>query len=479
MTELALEHISTRDKLKFFTGSIGYSLSSGFFAAWLSNFYIKIVKIEFIYWALAWVLYLAWNSINDPLIGYLGDRTRTRYGRRKPWLMLATPLIGASLIFIFFPPLQLDPGLGSTQVIFFFWLFSGLMLYDLFYTIIGISQNSLVAELTIDPVDRARANLFWSLGLGLGQAITFIFPFLFIQDKTGYPYENNLPVIQVLILVFAIGGSLLLAVMSFTITERKELSYTKTEVMGFKTSLKYTVKNKGFLIHVGLLFTITFFYSITYSQITFLVQDVLGISKDDPVSFLPIGVFLGASVAGFPIGMTMNRRVGGKRALMYELVIIIAGLIMLTFSFTLVLANISLLIVGLGFAGINLILPTLLADVIDKDELETGSRREGAYYGAAAFFTKPAQSLAAGIVALVLELTNYDQEATVQPLLAQFGILLTIGLIPAMFLICGYFLLRKFPIDGSTSEYKDMKRQIKALHDEKIARYREMQDQAI
>ena len=130
----------------------------------------------------------------------------------------------------------------------------------------------------------------------------------------------------------------------------------------------------------------------------------------------------------------------------------------------------SLIITGLGFSGINLIFPTLLADVIDKDELQTGYRREGAYFGSAAFFTKPAQSLAAGIVALVFMLTGYDQYSNIQTPLAQWGIKLTIGLIPALILIIGVLALRRFPIDGSTEEYKELKKKLEALHDEKLER---------
>ena len=68
--------IKRSTKLKFTFGGIGFNLSAGLFAAWLMNFYIKIIKIDPFFWGLAWILYIVWNAINDPLIGYLGDSKR-------------------------------------------------------------------------------------------------------------------------------------------------------------------------------------------------------------------------------------------------------------------------------------------------------------------------------------------------------------------------------------------------------------------
>ena len=73
-----------------------------------------------------------------------------------------------------------------------------------------------------------------------------------------------------------------------------------------------------------------------------------------------------------------------------------------------VMANISLFIMGLGYSASTLIIPILICDIIDKDELETGHRREGAYFGSAALFTKPAQSVAAALTGFMLLLTNYE-----------------------------------------------------------------------
>ncbi|TXT61455.1 MAG: conserved membrane protein of unknown function [Promethearchaeota archaeon] len=458
--------IPTKFKIEFAIGGIGFNLSAGFFAAWLTNFYIKVIGINELLWGVAWILYFAWNAINDPLIGYLGDKTRTKFGRRRPWLMIAAPMISIAFVLLFFPPI-LDPTQNSAQLIYFLWLFLMLLFFDTFYTIIGITQKALVAELSILPKERTSATLFWSVGTLTGQVITFVLPFLFLVNTD--PYSQNLPIFQTLVLVFAIIGFIMLALMSIGLKEKKEFMFSEKESIGFKKSITYTLKNKAFLIFTVFSFTLVYINSSIYSQMSFFVQDVLQISGNNLISYLPILIFIAASLLGYPIGMYLNQKFGGKRAIIYLSAPVILSLVLLTFSGDFITSNLLILLLGLSYSGMMLLSPILMADIIDKDELETGYRREGSYYGATNLFTKPAQSVSAFIVGLVFQWTQYDPNDVSS--LAQFGIKLNIGLIPAIFILIGILILIKFPIDGATLEYKEWKKEIEELHDKKLNDY--------
>ncbi|MFX1348901.1 MAG: MFS transporter [Promethearchaeota archaeon] len=456
--------IERSTKIKFAIGGVGFNLSAGMFAAWLMNFYIRVIEINFFFWGLAWILYIVWNAINDPLIGYLGDRTRTRIGRRKPWLIIATPAISISFFLMFFPPI-LDPSLMSSQWVYFFWLLFSLLLYDTFYTIIGIMQMALVTELSILPEERASTGLFWAIGTLSGQVITFVLPFLLIINED--PYSQNLPIFQLLTIIFTIIGFISLAGMSFWIKEKKEFMHKETERMNFFESIKYTLKNKGFIIYTIFGFMLGYISSAIYSQVSFYVQDVLQVT-DNILSQLPIFIFILANLIGYPISLFFNKKYGGKKAIIYLSFVAIGGLIIITFISDFLSSNILLFIVGIGYSGVFLLAPILMADLVDEDELKTGLRREGAYFGSTALFTKPAQSVAAAFTGYILFLTGYNQSGGVQTTLAQFGIKLNIGLIPAIFLIAAILILLQFPIDGSTAEYKEMKKRLEKLHDEKL-----------
>jgi len=455
-------------KLKFAIGGIGFNLSAGMFAAWLMNFYIKVIKINPFLWGLAWILYIVWNALNDPLIGYYGDRTRTKFGRRMPWLMIATPTISIAYFLLFFPP-TLDPSLMSSQWIYFFWLLFTLLLYDTFYTVIGIMQQALVAELSIISEERARTGLFWAVGTLFGQVLTFIVPFFLISNEE--PYSQNLPIFQFLVIVFTIIGFFGLAIMSFGIKEKKEFMYSETEEIKFVESIKYTLKNRGFIIYVVFSFMIVYVSSAIYSQVSFFVQDVLQVSGDNILSSLPIFVFIFASLFGYPIGMLFNKKYGGKKAIIYLSFVAIGGLIILTFTSDFIASNVLLFVIGIGYAGALLLAPLLMMDLIDEDEFKTNLRREGSYFGSGSLFTKPAQSIAAALTGFILVLTGYNQEVVIQSEFAKIGIKLNIGLIPAIFWIIGILILFKFPIDGSSAEYKEMKKRLELLHDKKLDFY--------
>ncbi|MHA1146881.1 MAG: MFS transporter [Promethearchaeota archaeon] len=464
--------ISTKIKLSF--GNFGFNLSAGLVAAYLMYFYIRILKINPLLWGLAWILYFAWNSINDPLVGYLSDRTRTRFGRRVPWLMLSVPMLTFGLILMFFPPATLlgDPSNEATQWALFFWLFITLMIYDTAFTIFGLCSGALISELSIEPDERARMSLFGLTGGGLAMVITFIVPFMFLVNEE--PHEQNLPIIQNLVLIFAIIGAICVAIMAFGIKERKEFCYAeaKMETMKFWESIKYTIKNKGFLIYIGFAFMIGYIQIAMYSQIIFYIQDVLEIKGSDLFNSIPLMAFVLGILMGVPLSMLFNEKYGSKRGLIYLSFIAITGLIMIVFASEVIMASISLFIMGMGYLSMTVLIPILICDVVDKDELDTGYRREGAYFGSAALFTKPAQSVAAFITALVLVLTDYDSNSATQSELAKLGIKINLGLIPALFLLVGIIILWFFPLDGSTQEYKDWKKQIEILHDQKLENLR-------
>jgi GPH family glycoside/pentoside/hexuronide:cation symporter len=460
--------VAPATKIKLGLGNFGFTISSGLVGAWLLNFYIKIVKIDPILWAWAWIAYLVWNAINDPLVGWLSDRTRTRWGRRIPWLMVSVPLIPISFIMLFFPPI-LDHTEIGVQIIYFIWLLAGLALFDTFYTIWGLCQGALVAELSIEPTERINMSLWGAFGLGIGLALTYLIPFMVIVNEE--PYSQNLGAIQTVCLLFSIVGLICLAIMAFGIKERKEFCFAEEEIMPFWTSIKYTFKDKAFLINSAAGFMIGYIQLALVSMISFYVQDVLLISGNDIMASLPMLLFIGAMILGFPIGIIFNERYGGKKAIIYLSILVITGLILLTFAVEIVLTNICLIILGTGYSASTLVLPTLMADIVDLHELKTGYRREGAYFGSGALLTKPSQSLANFLIGLVFVLTGYNQDllpGQTQTDLAIFGVKLNIGLIPGIFALIAILILWKFPIDGSKPEYKEWKKKIEKIHDKKL-----------
>lgn len=466
--EFKKECIPLKTKIYYGLGSFGLQLTTGLFAAWTLIFYIKIVRIDPLLWAFAWIIYLVWNAVNDPLFGFFSDNTRTKYGRRIPFIMVCGPLMAVSFVLLYLTPTD------SEQWVYFIWLLVTLIAYDSFFTIVGLSFNSLMSELSIEPDERAKMNLFASIGGGLGISITYVLPILLLQNVQ--PYSQNRPVFIMIVLVLAILSVGFLSFTAFGIKERPELMPEEEENLGLWQATKTTLKNKSFLTFAVFNFMMTFVVVSVMSILPFYIQDVLQVSSKSPLSSLPLLLYLGFSLLGLPIGILMNQKYGNKHAIIYLSVVVITGFIMVTFANDIIWASISFSIIGFGFSGQTVLVYTVLADVIDQDELETGVRREGMYFGTNALITKPAQSVAAAIAGLVFFLTLYNQDlgpGESQPASAIFGIKLLMGLIPAIIIIIGMIVLWRYPLNPRSDEYKEMKKACSDLHDEKLRRCRE------
>jgi len=461
--------LSLKTRTFYGLGSFGINLTTGLFAAWTLIFYIKMIGLDPLLWAFSWFVYFIWNAVNDPLFGLLSDRTHTKYGRRMPYLMVGGPLLSLSFILLYATPTI------SEQWVYFVWLLTTLVIYDSFFTIIGLNFNSLMAELTIDSNERAKLNLFAGVGSGFGISITYLLPILFL-DFNAVPFSKNLPAFYNIVLILAIFGAILLAFTAFGIKERPEFLPEKSEKLSIWYSTKKTLQNKAFLTFVIFNFMMTYVVFAIQSNLPFYMADILGVSSDNILSSTPLLMFIIFSIFGYPVGLYLNKKKGNKRALFYLSIIVVFGFVLVTFSNDALLANISFMIIGFGYSGQTLLVFTLLADIIDKDELDTGQRREGAFFGINALVTKPAQSVSAMISGFIFAFTNFNQNLGVgetQPTSAIIGIKLLIGLIPAIFIVVGLISLWYYPVDGATKEYKEMKRQVSILHIEKIDRLKE------
>jgi len=145
------------------------------------------------------------------------------------------------------------------------------------------------------------------------------------------------------------------------------------------------------------------------------------------------------------------------------------------------LIPISLVIAGMGLSGQQTVTYNILAYVIDDDEVRTGNRREGAFYGANALLTKPAQSLALFLTAFILEQSgfitramNQGQIFLNQPESALFGIRAIVGLIPGLAMLVSAVILVFFPLKGE--RLARLKEKILVMHAEKEAQLEQLED---
>jgi len=179
-------------------------------------------------------------------------------------------------------------------------------------------------------------------------------------------------------------------------------------------------------------------------------------------------------IVGVPITTLIRRRLGVAGAQQLLLLIAGVGLVLIPFVPSALILP-CLMLAGFGLSGPQTLTNVLFAQVADEDEVRSGVRREGAFFGVNALLTKPAQSVAYALTPFVLEATafvtreaNLGQTFLDQPASALFGIKVLIGLIPGVAMILGAILLTWYPLRGKYLE--GVQEKVLAMHAEKHAR---------
>ena len=185
MNENESRKISLRTKLAFACGEVGDNMALNTFTFLIFTFYFTVVRIPTPLMTLGFILWALWNAFNDPLIGYLSDRTKSRWGRRIPWMLGATIPLGVLMILLFTPP-----STYSQDESVFIYFFIILILFDISYTSFNLNYNALFSEMFVDMRERSATGRIRIIFVLLATMFALVFPTLVIEDITNI---NNDP----------------------------------------------------------------------------------------------------------------------------------------------------------------------------------------------------------------------------------------------------------------------------------------------
>lgn len=168
----ALQPVKLSFSYKFIWGlaALGTSLISGIYGGLLTIFYQDYLGLSAYWIGIAATIYALWNAFNDPLFGYITDRTRSKHGRRIPYMRFTAPFLALTFILVWFAPPQ------AGQQGLFWWMLVTMLLYDTFYTIIGLVYSALLPEVTESDAQRNDLQISSSLFAMLGTLLGFLIP---------------------------------------------------------------------------------------------------------------------------------------------------------------------------------------------------------------------------------------------------------------------------------------------------------------
>ena len=450
------------DKLIWSLASFGGAIISGIYAALLLYFYQVYLGLGAFFIAIAAGIYAIWNAINDPLFGYISDsKSSKKLGRRIPYMRYTAPLLGIGFILVWFVPLTLD------NFSIFLWMLITMLIYDTAYTIIFLAYSALLPELTESDIERGEFQKYAGLFYLLGVIIGFVVPEL-LRPKAG-----QVSLLPLYIGVIAVGviGTIFIIIPTYRFKERPEFTQVD-EPLGLVDSFKYTFKSKSFLIVACANFMSIFMQSVLLGLMFYLGDYVMRVSTLYLVLALFVGLIIGTLFANMLAG-----KLGVVKA--NQTLLIISACFLITIPFIPnPLIYICLFFAGFGIAGPLVLTNVLFAQIVDEDETKTGVRREASFFGINAFITKPAQSLAIALAAILLQMSGFlpargGEIVVDQPESAIFMIKIIVGFLPGVALLIGALILHWYPLKG---DYLiEVQEKVLKMHKEKHAKLMEKQ----
>ncbi len=455
--EMPEEHVSVKIKLSYSVGGLANGLLNGLVFGNLTFFYQVKLGADAGLLAIGWLIFAIWNTLNDPIVSYFVDNTRTKIGRRIPYIRYGSIFYGLAFIFCWFPISPLNNEIGL-----FINFLAALFLLDTMFTIVGVCFFSLPNEIAVTAKQRASLGVYSAVVGFINLVLGLLIPIILLTGQ-----EGTHPLFGPVIIFIGLGSSLILFVTSFGIKENMFAQLQEHE--GFIEGLRLTLKNKPFWIFMIPAFLIGIVLPIFATGILYYID--YSISGQTPI-FVLLAILI-----GIVLGMVLNLK---KIAIWQPKKTMIINALIITIGFTIlffvgsnaILAAIPFLIVGIGYAGGMVAIPVLMGDAIDNDELITGKRREAIYGGVNAIVTKPAISIANFIFLAVIGAFGFIvPTGVIQPQtdMALIGLLFAFCIIPAILLVLAALALRWYPLDGP--EWREKKRYIMELHEEKEKKY--------
>ncbi len=443
------QRFGKRQKWSFGMGSFAQWFINSAFNIYVFTYYFTVVGLHINWYMLAAVLWTLWNAFNDPLIGYLSDRTHTKWGRRKPYIMMGLiPMLILEII-IWLPPTGND-----FQT--FLYLLIMLICYDTFYTMIALPYDSLFPELYTTVKERSEVNTIKQILSVVGLLFAALVPGLVLANEE----SRGTYLLNGIITSIIIAISLIVS-LKWGVTERKEFKLDYQHEFKFFGSLKYTMKNKGFVLYTAMFFLYEYVLLLLATLVQIFGRQVLNIDAFDTSLIMGIMYIVGA--VSVVLWRWLDIKIGSKKGYAISIVAYFFASLPLMFivEYGLVLLIASLM--GIGFGGMLYFIYLIIADVIDEDEIKTGVRREGAFFGITNFYMRLSMIVSIvtiGAVFIQSDWGVYDPLIDVTFAL-RFLFIVVPGIALGITLICLYF----YPF--TKSKVGEIKEKLIELHKEK------------
>jgi len=445
---LTSKKLNLSTKLAYGAGDLGPAITANVMGFFLLFFFTNVAGISAGLAGTILMIGKIWDAINDPIVGVLSDRTRSRWGRRYPWIICGAIPFG---VFYFLqwtvPYFSADPAVNQWGL---FWYYVAIgIAFNMAYTMVNLPYTALTPELTQDYNERTSLNSFrftFSIGGSIFSLILAQFIFSLIKSSTQqYLVLGAIcAVLSVLPLFWCVWGT-------WQHSAASRAAVNTTESTPLLEQLRIAFSNRPFLYVIGIYLCSWLAVQQTAAIIPYFVVNWMGLSSQ-AFTQVALTVQITALVMLF-IWSALSQRVGKKAVYFMGMTVWIiaeAGLFFVQPGQVGLMYFLAIL-AGSGVSTAYLIPWSMIPDVIELDELQTGQRREGMFYAFMVLLQKIGLAAGLFLVGVVLEISGFmetvpGQPTPTQPPSALLAIRLAIGPLPTLVLIGGLVLAYFYPI---------------------------------
>jgi GPH family glycoside/pentoside/hexuronide:cation symporter len=395
------QKLPTGRALLYSLGSAGLNVMSITLSTWILYFYAPPPdsgRVQYLPAALVGILLTlgsVWDAVIDPFIGHWSDTLSSRRGRRRPFLIFATPLAALAMVLVWTPPTQ---GISTLNAVYFTLV---TVAYFTAFSLVGIPYDSTLPEMAPDSHERVRLS-YWKNLLGLVGVL--------VGSLVAAPLFESVGPVAMGAVVGAVG----LVTIWLTLLGLREVEGSPAVPMSALEGIRATLRNRQFIfVFVSTLF-LHLAYQMLLANLPYFVTLVLGKTEGD------VSIFQGALIlvmgAVGPLWTRWDRRASQRTLLIVTMV----GMA-ITFALSYAVGTVpgvppmaqglAVLVPTAAFlGGYFIVIYAMMGNVVDYDEMLTGRRREAIYYGTFSFANGLGISVGTLILPLLLEGLGYTQE---------------------------------------------------------------------
>lgn len=434
MNTMAHDRLPTKTKLMYGVGDFGIAMTDNMLALLIAIFLTDVVGLPPYLAAIAVFIGRSWDYINDPLLGYLSDRVRTRWGRRRPFILFGILPYAVTFSLLWWrPPIESPYWLAAYYALAYIF-------YDACITLISMPYYALTPELTENYDERTRLTSVRFVFSIIGTMTAFVLPMALIGEM----HPNNQGKVWAVGAAIGVVGALPLLLTFFGTRERAEFQQQPKPEL--RESLRAAWNCIPFRYTMGI-FLCTF---VGLEAVVGMMIYFLKYRMDLESAFEIIAaVLFVVALLSLPFWNWLSGKFSKRSAF-------IAGLLFMTAVVTLILfiqpawglpgMLVIAILAGFGFGCIQVLPWAIIPDVVEWDEYHSGQRHEGLFYSLVLLFRKAAVSLVVPAGLLILQWTGYVANAPSQPGAVITGITLMLSVVPAVFFLFGSLLARLLPI---------------------------------